>query len=280
MRIYRSHLRMFLFGIVGLVLIVAAVDVMFGHWLSEPPENNEGVLTTRGQAQQRGDIVWGAAMIGTGTLLVGGAFFDLVRRKPVCEVGSTSLNLAIGGGEHTVEIPWTNVRDLYATSMIDEYDGTTREKLVVSVVDPSALPAEFVGADWDGSDLLVDAHDWTKSVDDVVRAGQASLTHSRRMAQLRETELPSLTWETSVVESEADEAGMEIPESEATATSLQAPDEHEQVTDDGALLTFAASQTAESGEAASEEQLDDALADVAGDDSPIGEPDDGEDELA
>lgn len=228
MRVYRSHFRMFLFGVVGVLLLVAAVDVMFGHWLSEPPENNEGVLTTRGQAQQRGDIVWGAAMIGTGTLLVGGAFFDLVRRKPVCEVGSSGLSMSIGSGEGVVEIPWTNVRDVYVTSRVDPYDGSTREKLAVSILDRSALPTDLVGADWEGADLLVDAHDWTKDGEDVVRAAQASLGHSRRMAQLRELDTPSGSWETTVAESPdatpLDDEVATIEASDHAAVAVEDPD--------------------------------------------------------
>jgi len=77
MRAYRSPFRLFVFGILGMFLMIAAVDVMFGHWVSTPPEDNEGVFTTRGQAQQRGDIIWGAAMLGAGTLLFAGTVIEL-----------------------------------------------------------------------------------------------------------------------------------------------------------------------------------------------------------
>ena len=144
MKVYRSPLRLFIFGVLGLFLIVAAIDVMFGHWLSEPPQNNDGVLTTRGQAQQRGDLVWGAALIGTGTLLVGGAMFDLVRRKPQCAVGPDGIGLAIGPREDVITIPWSNVRAVSAETRCDDFDGTARPVLVVTIDDPSRLPGDPV----------------------------------------------------------------------------------------------------------------------------------------
>ena len=231
MKVYRSPLRMFIFGLLGLFLILAAVDVMFGHWLSEPPQNNDGVLTTRGQAQQRGDIIWGAALIGTGTLLVGGAVFDLVRRKPQCVVASDGLGLAIGPQEDIVTIPWANVRDVAAETRTDSFDGTDRPVLAVSVEDPSVLPRDPLGATWEGRDLVVEAHGWTKQIAPVASAAQSSLGYSRRSAELMDLppmDDPSGSWETTTTDAD----DVPAPEDAITQTAASAGVVVETMTED------------------------------------------------
>ena len=62
-RVEKSPVRIFLFGLVGVVLLLASVDIVWGHWLSTVPEvSEEGVITTRGRSQRRADFVWGAAL--------------------------------------------------------------------------------------------------------------------------------------------------------------------------------------------------------------------------
>jgi hypothetical protein len=200
-RAYRSPLRLFAFGVVGLVLLLAAVDVMFGHWISTPPENTDGFLSTRGQAQQRGDIVWGSAMIAVGTLLVGGAVLELVRRQPEVEVTPDGLVLAIGSREREVTIGWSNIDDVSSAVLEDPYDGSSRANLVVDVVDRTGLPDDPLGATWRGDDLCVDASGWTKPVTDVALAAQAALGHHRRMQEITQMGPPSLEWFTTVNES-------------------------------------------------------------------------------
>ena len=201
MRSYRSPLRLFIIGLIGIVLLIAATDVMFGHWLSTPPDNNDGVLTTRGQAQQRGDIVWGAAMVGVGTLLVGGAVVELVRRRPQVVVGSNEVTLAIGSAERDVAIEWANVRAVASDVATDPYDGALREQLVIDVYDRTGLPDDPLGAQWSGNELRVDAHDWTRDVGDIALACQGALGHHRRVEEIKEMGPPSMVWE-SVVDGE------------------------------------------------------------------------------
>jgi hypothetical protein len=199
-RVYRSPLRLFAFGVVGLVLLLAAVDVMFGHWISTPPENTDGFLSTRGQAQQRGDIVWGSAMIAVGTLLVGGAVLELVRRRPEVEVTPDGLVLAIGSREREVTVAWSTISDVSSAVLEDPYDGSSRANLVVGVVDRSGLLEDPLGATWRGDDLCMDASDWTKPVTDVALAAQAALGHHRRMQEIKQMGPPSLEWVTTVNE--------------------------------------------------------------------------------
>jgi hypothetical protein len=83
---------------------------------------------------------------------------------------------------------------------IDELDGSHREQLVIDVLHRSGLPAEPHGAEWNDSELRVDAHDWTKGAGDVALSAQGALGHYRRAEQIKQMEPPSLTWRTTVAQ--------------------------------------------------------------------------------
>ena len=199
MRTFRSPAKLFGFGIAGLILIAAAIDVMFLHWLSEPPEATAGVLSTRGQAQLRGDLLWGGTMVAAGTLLVLGSVVELVRRRPQAEVTNHALVLAVGSHEHEVVIPWDDIVSVSSESAEDPYDGSARRYLLVELTDRSVAPEDPIGATWDGNLLRVDADDWTKRVTDVALAAQGALAHHRRVEGLKgDFEQPSLVWDIDV----------------------------------------------------------------------------------
>ena len=198
MRAYTSPIRLFAFGLLGLLLIIASIDVMFAHWVSTEPENTDGVLTTRGHAQQRGDIVWGAVMLGTGTVLFGGALIELVRRKPQAVISAGGIELPMGKHGDDVTVPWSNIRNVRGDLMEDGFDGAMREQLVIEVLDPNGLPPEPHNAEWRGDELLVDAENWTKGVGEFAIAAQGALGHYRRVDEIKHMEAPSLTWQTSV----------------------------------------------------------------------------------
>jgi hypothetical protein len=199
MRAYRSPFRLLVFGIVGMFLMIAAVDVMFGHWVSTPPENNEGVLTTRGQAQQRGDIIWGAAMLGAGTLLFAGTVIELGRRKSLVEIREDGIFLAISTTSDEVVVPWGTIDSVRCGVTIDPNDGGERTEMVIVVNSRADLPDGLVGAEWDGPNLRVDTHYWSEPVVDVVDAAQAGLDHSRKVEEITAMGKPELTWETTVI---------------------------------------------------------------------------------
>jgi hypothetical protein len=198
MRAYRSPFRLFVFGIVGMFLMVAAVDVMFTHWVSTPPDENEGVLTTRGQAQQRGDIIWGAAMLGAGTLLFAGTVIELGRRKPLVEIREDGIFLAVSTTSDEVVVPWGQVESVRSGVTVDANDGGERTELIVVVNSREGLPDDLVGAEWDGPNLRVDTHDWSEPAADVTLVAQNALEHFRRVQEIEAMGQPSLTWETTV----------------------------------------------------------------------------------
>jgi hypothetical protein len=201
MRAYRSPFRLFVFGILGMFLMIAAVDVMFGHWVSTPPEDNEGVFTTRGQAQQRGDIIWGAAMLGAGTLLFAGTVIELGRRKSLVEIREDGIFLAISTTSDEVVVPWGTIDSVRSGATIDPNDGGERTEMVVVVNSRADLPDVLVGAEWDGPNLRVDTHDWSEPAADVVDAAQGGLDHFRKVEEISAMGKPELTWETTVTAS-------------------------------------------------------------------------------
>lgn len=202
MRAYRSPLKLFVFGIVGIVLILAAADVMFGHWLSTPPDANDGVLTTRGHAQLRGDLIWGGVMLASGVLIFGGSITELVRRRPIVAVNGAGLILDTGG-EGDV-IPWGSIESVASGVDRDAYDGSPREQLLVEVTPGTELSERLSGLQREGDVVLIDAHDWATPVTEVALAAQGAHDHYRRVESIQNFEPPSIEWETTIDQAEVD----------------------------------------------------------------------------
>lgn len=210
MRAYRSPVKLFVFGIVGIILIAAAADVMIGHWVSTPPESIDGGLTTRGQAQQRGDLVWGGAMLVTGVLLFGGAVTELIRRKPTVIVNSDGLVVDTGGDDGF--IPWESIDDVSSTAISDPYDGSIREQLVVETRSDASIPEDLSR---DGGTIYIDVHDWAGRVTELALSAQGALDHYQRMEAIRSYEPPSIEWETTVYQPDVEEEpNPEVPDSD------------------------------------------------------------------
>ena len=210
MRAYRSPVKLFVFGIVGIILIAAAADVMIGHWVSTPPETTDSGLTTRGQAQQRGDLLWGGAMLVTGVLLFGGSVTELIRRKPTVIVNSDGLVVDTGGGDGF--IPWESIDDVSSTVVSDPYDGSIREQLVVGTRPDASIPDELSR---DGDTVYIDVHDWAGRVTELALSAQGALDHYRRMDAIRSYEPPSIEWDITVDQPDVEaEPDREVPDND------------------------------------------------------------------
>ena len=62
----RSPLRQFVIGLVGVLLIITANEIVWVHQITlEPETNDSGQLTTRGQARRRVDLIWVSAFLVT-----------------------------------------------------------------------------------------------------------------------------------------------------------------------------------------------------------------------
>jgi hypothetical protein len=198
MHAYRSPLRLFVIGLAGIILLVAALDVMFFYWLSIAPDGDPGPLTTRGQAQQRGDLVWGATFVGMGVLMLGWSLVELFKRKPVVDVRDDGLFLQIGASHPDVLIPWAQISGISSSVDTDPFDGADREQLIVGIADPASIPESMAGARWVGSDLYVDAHDWSRRVTEIALAAQGAREATLRSATPPVPTTPTMMWETSV----------------------------------------------------------------------------------
>jgi hypothetical protein len=196
MRAYRSPLKLFVFGIVGIVLIAAAADVLFGHWLSTAPDTIDTALTTRGRAQQRGDVLWGGLMLVAGVLIFSGSVVELFRRKATVVVGSEGL--VVESGATAGSIPWGSIESISSSVVSDPYDGSMREQLVVELLPDPGSDSGVVGSNGDGRTIYVDAHDWSSRVTEVALAAQGAHDHHQRMEAVRSYEPPSIVWETTV----------------------------------------------------------------------------------
>ena len=196
MRAYRSPLKLFVFGIVGIVLIAAAADVLFGHWLSTAPDTIDTALTTRGRAQQRGDVLWGGLMLVAGVLIFSGSVVELFRRKATVVVGNEGL--VIESGATAGSIPWGSIECISSSVVSDPYDGSMREQLVVELLPDPGSDSGVVGSNGDGRTIYVDAHDWSSRVTEVALAAQGAHDHHQRMEAVRSYEPPSIVWETTV----------------------------------------------------------------------------------
>ena len=155
-------MRQFLFGIAGLLLVLAAIDIVWAHKVSEPPTADEdsGVLTSRGQVDRRQDLMWGSLflIIGGGTALV--SIAGLVRRQPMLEIEEDGVTMRLLSANETMHIPFhrmTSVR-----SGADDTPGAAvhPRQLLIEVDEPERFPDQLWGAEWQGNVLRVDTDGW------------------------------------------------------------------------------------------------------------------------
>ena len=181
LRVEQSPLRQLLMGVVGLVLILGAFDVIWLHRVSTPPErNDEGVLTTRGQSQVRGDIVWGGLLLVGGAGLFVAALVGLVERRSMVDVRDDGLQLRIAGPRSIVFVPWEDVGEIRSSVDEDPDGGRPVSVLAIQVHQQGDIPREPWGAEWDGNTLKVDAEGWTVPPEEVAVHGQLALDQYRR----------------------------------------------------------------------------------------------------
>ncbi len=179
--VHRSPIRLFLIGVVALLLVLAAADVMWLHRLSTPPEVVDGVLTTQGENQRRADYLWGVPMLLSGTVLFGYAVFTLWRREPVLVVREDGVEFALGRpGEAPVFVPWSAIADVYTAADRDPDGGASVDIVVFDLVDTGSLPGDPYDAEWDGFRLKVNAASWERRPEDVVVHAKVAMEASHR----------------------------------------------------------------------------------------------------
>lgn len=153
----------------GVVLLIAALDIVLLHRLSEPPKADaDGTLTLKGQTERRTDIAWGSLFIvAGGTLLVVGVG-GLLGGKPLVELNGDAMRLRVAGPMTMLEIPWSDIVAVRSGRDYEDEGSIPIPLLLVEVADAAAFPQELWGAIWEGDTLRVDADGWDVAVEDVV----------------------------------------------------------------------------------------------------------------
>lgn len=166
-QVTKSPYRQFLIGLAGIILVLAALDVLWLHKLSSPPlEDDSGVVTTKGDAWRRTDLIWGSVFLLSGSALFAVAAAGLASGRPVVELGDDGVRLRLAGPTKTVTIPWDEV--VGSRVILVDGDGVQpRPVLSIAVVDPTRYPYELWGAEWVDGRLHVDADGWSDPPEDV-----------------------------------------------------------------------------------------------------------------
>ncbi len=187
LRVERSAIRQLLFGLAGVLLLLAAVDIVWVHRVSSPPEtDNDGLLTSSGTVERRVDLIWGTLFLVSGGALALVSLGGLASRRPVVEVTDEELRLRVAGPGRSIAIPWNEVRSVRSGS--DGDDGLIPVRvLLVDVADPLRYPGSLWGAEWRDSVLVIDADSWEVPPEQVaVHANLALEAHRRWGVATRE----------------------------------------------------------------------------------------------
>lgn len=228
LRVDRSPVRLFLIGLVGLLLMLGAVDIMWGHWLSTPPDTYNDEITSKGRNQRRADYAWGAFLMVGGGGLFGYAVTSLIRRSPLLVLREDGVVLTVGPpGEEPPFLPWSAIEAVSSASIADADGGYDRDVFVIDVRDPAGLPAEPWGAVWEGNRLVVDADGWETPIGEVVIHAEIAMEHAHNFpdpaAPVLEPPPPPAALEASGPEVAGDDET--TPEPVGVVTAPAEPDE-------------------------------------------------------
>lgn len=172
-RVDRSPVRQFMFGIAGLILVLAAIDVVWAHKVSEPPSaEDNGALTSRGQVDRRQDLMWGSLflIVGGGTALV--SIAGLVRRKPMLEIDDDGVTMRLLTANESMYIPFHRMTSVRSGSEDTPGAAVHPRQLLITVDDPERFPDQLWGAEWQGDLLRVDTDGWSETAEEIaVRLG-------------------------------------------------------------------------------------------------------------
>jgi hypothetical protein len=180
LRVHRSPLRQFLMGVAGLLLLIAAVEIVWAHQFTlEPETDDNGVLTSRGAKRRNQDLIVGTAFILTGGGLVAVALAGLVNPRAVVVVDDDGLRLRIAGLQRSVTIPWEEIDEV--RSGREPGDGRrSRAVLLVALRHADAWPTGYWSARRDGRWLIVESESWATPAEEVVVHAHLALEAHRR----------------------------------------------------------------------------------------------------
>lgn len=166
--IRRSALRMWKWSLVGVPLVVIAVDVLTRRRLTNAlrellfrPDDTQ-IFEPR-------DVIWAWVMLVCGLLLVGFGLKELMFPTTVVEANRVGLRLKLSGPLRPyTRIPWEAIDDIGSGSVADE--GDRLGVLWVRLFNPDLVPDQPWGARWiDEATIALLAADWDRSA---VRAAE------------------------------------------------------------------------------------------------------------
>ncbi len=169
----RSPFRQLLMAAAGLLLLVAALDIVSLHRLSDAPTTDDnGVLTSKGQTERRTDMIWGSLFTAVGSSLIVVGLGGLMTGRPMVELTDEAIRLRIAGPLSMLDIDWEDVVSVRSGRDYDDDGRIPLPVLLLEVDDAGKYPHELWGAIWDDNVLRVDADGWDASVEElVVRIG-------------------------------------------------------------------------------------------------------------
>lgn len=169
----RSPIRQLLMAAAGMLLLLAALDIVSLHKLSDPPSvSDDGLLTSKGQTERRTDLVWGTLFVVVGGALVVVGLGGLMTGRPVIELRDESMRLRVAGPLATLDIRWEDIVSVRSGRDYDDEGRIPIPVLLIEVEDRAKYPDGLWGAVWEGNTLQVDVDGWDTTVEDVViRAG-------------------------------------------------------------------------------------------------------------
>ncbi len=165
----RSPVRQLLMAAVGVFLLLAALDIVSLHRLSDPPTaDDNGVLTSKGQTERRTDMVWGSLFTAVGGSLLVVGLGGLLTARPMVELTDDAIRLRIAGPLAMLDIAWEDVVSVRSARDYDDDGRVPLPVLLIEIEESERYPDELWGAVWDGNVLQVDADGWETAVEDVV----------------------------------------------------------------------------------------------------------------
>jgi hypothetical protein len=168
-RAAKSPTRQLLLTAAGVLLLLAALDVVVLHKLSDPPTvNDDGTITSKGRTERRTDLVWGTLFTVSGAVLVLVGAGGMVTARSVIELNEDAVRLRVAGPMSYVEIPWSDIRSIRSGRDYGDDGRIPTPVLLIEVENRARYPDGLWGAVWRGDTLQIDADAWDTTVEDVV----------------------------------------------------------------------------------------------------------------
>jgi hypothetical protein len=181
--------RQLLFGIAGLILIIAAVDIIWAHELSDPPTADANGITSRGQIDQRQDLMWGSLFLFVGSATALASAVGLLRNKPILEIDDSGVSIRLLGASDIMHIPFHRIVEVRSGTDTNPDAAIRPRQLLIRVDEPGRFPEHLWGAEWQGNLLRVDTQGWSETAEEIaVRVGIDKTRAEVRAAAARRSE--------------------------------------------------------------------------------------------